>query len=128
MEALGDDKPEGPQEINTDFIDCGDDLTNGVIAIDGVRFLMQFVRKMITKIQLIDLKDGFIEIFDDWRAFLNRKLQYFINMLLFAEIGTCKQKVRVNFKGCYMEPREFTVNVKPKEYRESKNDSNYHLR
>ncbi len=90
MELLGEDKPEGPQVINTDFFDFGDDLTYGVIAIDGVRYLMKFVRKMITRIIFIDLKDGFVEIFKEWRAFLNRKLQYFINMVLFAEIGTCK--------------------------------------
>jgi hypothetical protein len=90
MNALGEYKPEGPQEINTDFIDCGDDLTYGVIAIDGLRYLISFVKKMIKKIILIDLKDGFVEILEDWRAFLNRKLQYFINMLLFSEIGTCK--------------------------------------
>jgi hypothetical protein len=61
-----------------------------VIAIDGLRYLISFVKKMIKKIILIDLKDGFVEILEDWRAFLNRKLQYFINMLLFSEIGTCK--------------------------------------
>jgi len=90
MEALGEDRPEGPQEINTDFVDCGDDLTYGVVAIDGARYLISFVRKMIKKIPLLDLKDGLLEIFDDWRAFLNRRLQYFVNMLLFAEVGTCK--------------------------------------
>jgi hypothetical protein len=74
MNALGEYKLEGPQEINTDFIDCGDDLTYGVIAIDGLRYLISFVKKMIKKIILIDLKDSFVEILEDWRAFLNRKL------------------------------------------------------
>ena len=34
------DKPTGPLEIKTSDIDSGDDLTEGVLAIDGARFLL----------------------------------------------------------------------------------------
>jgi hypothetical protein len=33
-------KPTGPLEIKTSDIDSGDDLTEGILAIDGARFLL----------------------------------------------------------------------------------------
>jgi len=49
-------------------------------------------------------------------------------MLLLAHVGYRKERVRVIFEDCWLEPREFTVNVKPKEKRSYKKDSSYFLR
>ena len=54
---------------------------------------------------------------------MKRRLQYFVNMLLFPMVGYGKEKVRVDFDGCWLEPRLFTVNVKPNERRGVKHDS-----
>ena len=64
-----------------------------------------------------------LELIDGWRGFLKRRLQYFVSMLLFQMVGYGKEKVRVDFDGCWLEPREFTVNVKPNERRGVKHDS-----
>lgn len=39
-----EEDPTGPREIRTSEIGCGDDLTEGILAIDGVRFLSNKVR------------------------------------------------------------------------------------
>jgi len=49
-------------------------------------------------------------------------------MVLLAYVGFRREKVRVIFEGCWLEPREFTVNVKPKEKRDYKKDSAFFLR
>ena len=43
-------------------------------------------------------------------------------------VGYGKEKVRVDFDGCWLEPRVFTVNVKPNERRGVKHDSQFFLR
>jgi len=49
-------------------------------------------------------------------------------MLVFPLVGCRKEKVRVHFDGCWLEPREFTVDVKPKEKRSINMESDYLLR
>ena len=59
---------------------------------------------------------------------MKSRLQYFVNMLHYPHVGYGKEKVRIIFEGCWLDPREFTVNVTPKERRGCKNHSNYFLR
>jgi hypothetical protein len=49
-------------------------------------------------------------------------------MVLLAHVGYRRERVRVIFEDCWLEPREFTVNVKPKEKRGYKKVSSYFLR
>lgn len=58
---------------------------------------------------------------------MKRRLQYFVNMLLFPYVGYRKEKVRIIFQDSWLEPREFTINVKPKERRGYKHISSYFL-
>jgi len=43
-------------------------------------------------------------------------------------VGYGKEKVRIHFEGCWLEPREFTVNVLPSEKRGYKHESSFFLR
>ena len=43
-------------------------------------------------------------------------------------MGHGKERVRIQFEGCWLEPREFTVNVKPSERRGFKHESSFFLR
>ena len=72
----------GPLEIKTSDIDSGDDLTDGILAIDAARFLLSKVRQEVKAIKFLDLRDSLLTLVDGWRAFLNRRLQYFVNMVL----------------------------------------------
>jgi hypothetical protein len=73
----------GPREIKTsDIGDSGDDLTDGILTIDGSRYLLSKVRQEVKAIKFLDLRDSLLTLVDGWRAFLNRRLQYFVNMLL----------------------------------------------
>ena len=49
-------------------------------------------------------------------------------MVLLPWVDYGNQKVRLLFDGCWLEPREFTVNVKPHERRAAKQQSHYYLR
>jgi hypothetical protein len=49
-------------------------------------------------------------------------------MLLFPVVGYGKEKVTIHFEGWWLAPRDFTVNVKPKERRGINHDSGYFLR
>jgi hypothetical protein len=49
-------------------------------------------------------------------------------MLLFPYVGDRKEKVMIIFEGSWIEPREFTINVKPKERRGYAHISSYFLR
>ena len=74
------------------------------------------------------MRDGLLTFIDGRRAYLNRRLQYFINMVLLGHVDYRRERVRIIFEGCWLEPREFTVNVKAKERRDYKKDSNFFLR
>ena len=64
-------------------MDSGEDLTDGILAVDGARVLLNTVRRGVKDIKYHDLRDGLLALVDDWRAFLKRRLQYFLNMVLF---------------------------------------------
>ena len=49
-------------------------------------------------------------------------------MVLLPQVDYKRERVRIIFDDCWLEPREFTVNVKAKEKRGHKKDSNYFLR
>jgi hypothetical protein len=123
-----EEEPTGPREVRTSEIGCGDDLSNGVLAVDAVRFLSNKVRQEVKGIGYLDLSDGLLRFIDCRRAYLNRRLQYFVNMLLLPHVGYRREKVRIIFEGYWLDPREFTVNVKAKERRGYKKDSNFFLR
>ncbi len=103
-------------------------MTNGILAVDGVRYLSNNVRKEVKNITYLDLRDALLSFIDGRRAYINRRLQYFINMILLANVGYRRERVRIIFEDCWLEPREFTVNVKPKERRGFNKGSNYFLR
>jgi hypothetical protein len=48
-------------------------------------------------------------------------------MLLFPHVGYGREKVRIIFEGSWLDPREFTVNVKKKERRGYMNNTSYFL-
>ena len=124
-----DDEPVGHQSIYTNDIgSSGEDLTDGVLAVDGARVLLTKVRQEAKGIKYLDLRDYLIGLVDKWRAFLNSRLQYFVNMLLFPIVNYGKKKVKLHFDGYWMEPREFTVNVNTKDRRGIKHESSYFLR
>ncbi len=79
-------------------------------------------------LQFLDLRDGLLQFVDGRRAYLKRRLQYFVNMLLFPHVGYGREKVKIIFEGSWLDPREFTVNVKTKERRGYMKDSSFFLR
>jgi hypothetical protein len=78
-------------------MDLGEDLTDGILAVDGARALLNTVRQEIKGIKYHDLRDELLTLVDDWRASFKRRLQYFVNMVLFPVVGYGKEKVRINF-------------------------------
>jgi hypothetical protein len=118
----------GPQEIKTGALDSGDDLTDGILAVDGARVLLNSVRREVKRIKYQNVRDRLLTLVDGWRAFLKRRLQYFVNMVLFPVVGYGKEKVSIHFDGCWLEPREFTVNVMPSEKRGYKHESSFFLK
>ena len=124
-----EEEPEKIREIRSSKIGgSGDDLANGILAVDGVRFLSNKVRQEVKDITYLDLRDGLLSFIDGRRAYLNRRLQYFINMVLLPHVDYRRERVRIIFEGYWLEPREFTVNVRAKERRDYKKDSNFFLR
>jgi len=49
-------------------------------------------------------------------------------MVLLPHVDYRRERVRIIFEGYWLEPREFTVNVRAKERRDYKKDSNFFLR
>jgi hypothetical protein len=96
--------------------------------VDGARVLLNTVRREFKGIKYLHLRNGLLTLVDGLRAFLKRRLQYFVNMVLFPVVGYGKEKVRIHFEGCWLEPREFTVNVLPSEKRGYKHESSFFLR
>ena len=64
-------------------MDSGEDLTDGILAVDGAIVLLNAERLGVKDIKYNDLQDGLLSLVDDWRNFLKRRLQYFLNMVLF---------------------------------------------
>ena len=86
--------------IKTSEIDSGDDLTDGILAIDSVRSILSNVREKVKGIKCIDLQDELIGLVDHWQAYIKRRLQYFIEMVLFPMVGYGNHKVMIEFDGC----------------------------
>jgi len=91
--------------IKTSEIDSGDDLTDGILAIDSVRSILSKVREEVKGIKYIDLQDELIGLVDHWQAYIKRRLQYFIEMVLFPMVGYGKHKVMIEFYGCWLDAR-----------------------
>ena len=83
---------------------------------------------MAKDIEYLDLNYGLLTFIDGRRAYLNRKLQYFVNMVLLPHVNYGRERLRIIFEDCWLEPREYTVNVSAKEKRGFKKDSNFFLR
>jgi hypothetical protein len=49
-------------------------------------------------------------------------------MILLPHVDYRRERVRIIFEGYWLDPREFTVNVKAKERRDYKKDSNFFFR
>ena len=49
-------------------------------------------------------------------------------MILLPHVDYRRERVRIIFEGYWLDPREFTVNVRAKERRDYKKDSNFFLR
>ena len=81
--------------IKTSEIDSGDDLTDGINAIDSVRSILSKVREEVKGIKYIDLQDELQGLVDHWQAYIKRRLQYFVEMVLFPMVGYGKHKVRI---------------------------------
>ena len=81
-------------------MDSGEDLTDGILAVDGARVILNTVRRGVKGVKYHDLRDGLLTLVDDWRAFLTLRLQYFLNMVIFPVVGYDKEKVRIRFEGC----------------------------
>ena len=120
--------PEGPVVIKTSEIDSGDDLTDGINAIDSVRSILSKVREEVKGIKYIDLQDELQGLVDHWQAYFKRRLQYFVEMVLFPMVGYGKHKVMIEFDGCWLDARQFTVNVKPRDRRGFSHNSAFFLR
>jgi len=60
--------------IKTSEIDSGDDLTDGILAIDSVRSILSKVREEVKGIKYIDLQDELIGLVDHWQAYIKRRL------------------------------------------------------
>jgi hypothetical protein len=72
-------------------------MTEGILAVDNVRVLLNKVRDEVKEIKFIDLRDGLLKFFDGRRAFLKSRLQYFVNMILYPHVGYGKEKVKIIF-------------------------------
>ena len=79
-------------------------------------------------IKYLDLKDELLGLVDHWQAYIKRRLQYFVEMVLFPLFGYGKHKVRIEFNGCWLDTREFTINVKPRDRRGFCHNSAFFLR
>ena len=74
-------------------MDSGEDLTYGILTVDGARALLNTVRRGVKDIKYHNLRDGLLSLVNDWRGFLSRRLQYFLNMVLSPVVGYGKEKV-----------------------------------
>ena len=59
---------------NTVDLDTGDDLTEGILAIDGARVLLTKVRQEVKDIKYLDLRDSLVGLVDYWRDYLSKRL------------------------------------------------------
>ena len=48
-------------------MEFGEDLTDGILAIDGARALLNKSMKGLRKVRLLDIRDAFTRLLLDWR-------------------------------------------------------------
>jgi hypothetical protein len=60
--------------IKTGREDFGDDLTDGILAVDGARFLLNIVRRGVKGIKYFHLRNALLTLVDGLRAFIKRRL------------------------------------------------------
>jgi hypothetical protein len=64
-----------PQVIHSDDLGrSGEDLTDNILAVDGVRVLLIKLRQEAKDIKYLDLRDFLLGLVDKWRAFLSSRL------------------------------------------------------
>ena len=54
-------------------------------------------------IHYLDLKDELLGLVDHWQAYIKRRLQLFVEMMLFPIVGYGKQKVRIQLDGFWLD-------------------------
>ena len=79
-------------------------------------------------IKYLDFKDTLLGLVDLLQAYIKRRLQYFVEMVLFPLFGYGKHKVRIQFDGCWLDASEFIINVKPSDRRGFCHNSAFFLR
>ena len=58
-----------------DLVDIGDDIKEGVNAVDGARYLLTLSRQKVSKLRYsIKLRDRLLRLIEDQRDYLSRKL------------------------------------------------------
>ena len=111
-----------PMDIKISEIESGDDLTAGILAVDGARFLLSKLKNDLKGVSFLDMKNPLVLLVNHWRGYLKSQLQYFLNMLVGPHVGYGINKVRLIFDDSWLEQRVFTLNVSAKEGR----DFNHH--
>jgi hypothetical protein len=117
LERMKEEDKESLVVVNVSKFDAGKEIMQGIHCVDSAREQLISARKAIKKIQLTKLKGPLLKLADQWRAFMNRSLQHFLNMVLapLDELGYGRTKVRIEFNTLALQPREFTIRVLPKE-------------
>ena len=117
LDRMKEEEKENQVVVNVSKFDAGKEIMQGIHCVDSAREQLISARKAIKKIQLTKLKGPLLKLADQWRAFMNRSLQHFLNMVLapLDELGYGRTKVRIEFNTLALQPREFTIRVLPKE-------------
>ena len=70
------EEPVGPLRLVVDdLVDIGDDIKEGVNAVDGARYLLTLSRQKVSKLRYsIKLRDRLLRLIEDQRDYLSRKL------------------------------------------------------
>jgi hypothetical protein len=70
------EEPVGPLRLVVDdLVDIGDDIKEGVNAVDGARYLLTLSRQNVSKLRYsIKLRDRLLRLIEDQRDYLSRKL------------------------------------------------------
>jgi len=92
-----------PIDIKISEIESGDDLTAGILAVDGARFLLSKLNNDLKGVSFLDMKNPLVSLVNHWRGFLKSQLQYFLNMLIGPHVGYGINKVRLVFDDSWVE-------------------------
>ena len=68
------EEPVGPLRLVVDdLVDIGDDIKEGVNAVDGARYLLTLSRQKVSKLRYsIKLRDRLLRLIEDQREYLSR--------------------------------------------------------